>query len=432
MSSSTAAASNAAATTVDKVVTTYAVQQKLIDGTMLLLVYYVLIFGLFISELIIAYNHQYKKKNPDKTQKSSGIHKLFSGIYTFYRKNSLVFLNLVMYAICMTAIIINKTDTWRVFIGVTGSFIIFTIIMRVFLRLFLGKNEYENMLVTRTVNLIFYILLGNFFCFFLSFVSKPDLFVCYGGLLFGLYLCYTLMLRAIMNPWILQKNLKSNKLVYKEAFGIIKGMLAVFTCELAILYMMVYSCWVTYPQLYVSSTHTVLNAWDMVYYLFVSFCTIGYGDIVPLRVGMLFYSEFTAIVIGITSLFTTACFAAAVISSANNIASNTRQNLLDEAAKTGESLPKTLRDAQIADSSITDSTIQDSKIEDSQIDNSQIEDSGILGDIIPKNILKPLEHRDKPSDQPKTVPQGEHEAPVKPSAAPLADDHENNQGDDKA
>ena len=43
-------------------------------------------------------------------------------------------------------------------------------------------------------------------------------------------------------------------------------------------------------------------------YMVITFATVGYGDIHPVRFNGMIYGELVAMVIGLTSMFSTACF----------------------------------------------------------------------------------------------------------------------------
>ncbi|MEG0378917.1 MAG: ion channel, partial [Eubacterium sp.] len=197
-------------------------------------------------------------------------------------------------------------------------------------KIFVGLDQFKDAMVSRYVDVIFYILLGHYFVYFSPFVSKPDLFLTFVGLMFALLLCFAVMVRAIINPNILMKPTVERR-KNKESYGIIKGMGALMGCELGVLYLMIFSCFKTSPEFYNHAGNRVLDVFDLLYYLFVSFSTIGYGDIYPVRFEGMFYSQFTAIVISITSIFSTACFVGAVVSGAYNIGRDHRQKEAEDA-----------------------------------------------------------------------------------------------------
>ena len=54
----------------------------------------------------------------------------------------------------------------------------------------------------------------------------------------------------------------------------------------------------------------------------LSFATIGYGDIHPVRFNGMIYGELVAMVIGLASMFSTACFVGAVVAGAAQMSWN--------------------------------------------------------------------------------------------------------------
>lgn len=308
--------------TAGQVIKDITVSQKLLDGNTILVVYYVLIFLFFVLEYLLATNAlRYNKKRSQKGE----IHPIMLLFYRFYQRfqgNSYITINMILFITCTVMILINGNVQPREIVAVSVSILLFSWFIQLFRNIFLGTENYENESVTNYINLIFYILLGTYFCYFVSFLSRPNLLIAYTGLLIALYMTFSVMLRAIFNPQILQRKTSSNVL-YSTAYGILKGMFAMLILELLILFMMVYACWTTNNDFYTSTVGRTLDAWDMLYYMLISFSTIGYGDIVPMRPDGSMFAEFTAMVIALSSFFSTACFAGAVISSANSIAQNT-------------------------------------------------------------------------------------------------------------
>ena len=85
---------------------------------------------------------------------------------------------------------------------------------------------------------------------------------------------------------------------------------------------MVYNCFKINPDFYAASFGRNLDAFDMFYYLVMTFATVGYGDISPVRVDGMIFSELVAIIIGLVSMFSTACFVGAVVSGAAQMSWN--------------------------------------------------------------------------------------------------------------
>ncbi len=297
----------------------FSVNQNLVNGTQLLCLYYGLVILFYILDAVVDYK---KSKNIEISTKSP-FQLYLSKLYTSYKNYGLFFLNGIILIICISIIIFNIGFNWRLILNITASVLFFTFFMKIVLRIFVNRHSYKDEMTIRIVNTICFILLGNYFCYNMSFISSPNLLVSLTGLTIGLLLCVYIMLNSIFNPKILQKDTKVHY-IYSESFGILKGMLVVLFCMVATLYLMVYCCYRTSPSFYAASGNEIFNEWDLFYYLIISFTTIGYGDIVPIRFHNMFYSRYVAILIGLSSLFTTACFVAAVISTANSLAKSSR------------------------------------------------------------------------------------------------------------
>lgn len=303
------------------------VNEKLVNGTQLLAIYYGIIVLFFLMDLFLEIRRQ-RKANSEEPKHHKRLNPVKQGIFNIYRsykRHGVLTLNGIIFVLCLAIIIWNMGLEWNLILSISGSFIVFTAFMKLVMRVFINKNSYEDESTIRCINVICYILLGNYFCYYMSFISTPDLLVSFSGLTIGLFLCFYIMLHAIFNPQILQKS-NSNYVIYSESFGIIKGMLAVLLLLLATLYMMVYCCYRANPGFFTIDTGESLDVWDLLYFLVISFTTIGYGDIIPVRYHGMFYSKYAAIMIGVSSIFTTTCFLAAVVSTANSLAKATRDH----------------------------------------------------------------------------------------------------------
>ena len=82
-----------------------------------------------------------------------------------------------------------------------------------------------------------------------------------------------------------------------------------------------------------------INAFDMFYYLVMTFATVGYGDISPVRVDGMIFSELVAIIIGLVSMFSTACFVGAVVAGAAQMSWNQTENTDQEEKLAEETSP---------------------------------------------------------------------------------------------
>lgn len=322
------AAANPVRSTAGQVIQDITLHQKLLNGNTILIIYYVLIITFFLLDRYLVGNAKNMREDLKNGVMIGPFSLLLYRIYLRFRSHNYMIINLALFLICLVLILVTKNVYPREIVAISIWILSFSALIRIFRKVFLGQSNYENFTVTNQIDLIFYILLGTYFCYFVSFLTKPDMTIAYAGLIYALYLCFSIMLKAIFNPHILERR-TGKDVIYTSAYGILRGMFALIVLELLVLYMMVYAPFATNAGYYISTSGQRLDAWDMLYYLFVSFSTIGYGDIVPVRPGGSMYSEFTAMVISACAFFSTACFAGAVISSANSIAQNTRSRIKD-------------------------------------------------------------------------------------------------------
>lgn len=213
--------------------------------------------------------------------------------------------------------------------GIGTTFILFIAIIFLAQKLLLRADHFQDNVVSRYVDLILYIILGHWFVLAANFIEPPTLPLGLVGLGFALLLTFSVMVQAIANPLSIRRSV-SKRQKYQETASILKGMLLLIFCELLILFLMVYNCFSSNPGFYFSSIDRFLDSFDMVYYLIVTFATIGYGDIYPVRVNGQIYSELVAIIIAISSMFSTACFVAAVVAGAGNMVSRPQNDGFDE------------------------------------------------------------------------------------------------------
>ncbi|MEG0310509.1 MAG: ion channel [Eubacterium sp.] len=309
----------------DNVVNELTINQTLANGDTIIFFYDIFVLLLFFFELFLYINNERFEKNIEKitSEKIKPIRRFILKLTKYYDKHGLITVNTLLLVISIIVISSNHALTIQDIIGIIASFLSFFLIMYFVQKLFVGLDSFKDAMVSRYVDVIFYILLGHYFVYFSPFVSKPDLFLTFIGLMFALLLCFTVMIRAIINPNILMKPTQEFR-KNRESLGIIKGMGALMGCEISVLYLMIFSCFKTDPSFYIHAGDRALDALDLLYYLFVSFSTIGYGDIYPVRFEGMFYSQFTAIVISITSIFSTACFVGAVVAGAYNISHDNR------------------------------------------------------------------------------------------------------------
>ncbi len=303
------------------VLTDLTVEVDLINGTQVLLIYYILVLVFFLLDLYI--DHNVKNENEIDIKNLDLFHKILAYLYRYYKKHGVVTINGIIMLVCICLIIINVGFEWNYIIDTIVSIAIFTVLMKLILRVFINRKSYENEATVRLINIICFIILGNYFCYNMNFITAPNLVLSLSGLTLALLFCVYIMIIAIFNPEVIQKETKSNR-IYSQAFGILKGMIVVLICMLTTLFLMIYCCYKTDPNFYTSATSPIYDSWDLFYYLIISFTTIGYGDIVPVRVNDMFFSRYVAILIGLSSIFTTTCFVAAVISTTNSLAKASR------------------------------------------------------------------------------------------------------------
>lgn len=330
----------------DNVVNDLTVHQTLANGNAILIFYDIFVLCLFLFEVFLYINREHYKallrKNMEAGTRIRPVRRYLLKLTRYYDRHGLLTVNALLLIISVIAISMSHMVTVREILGLVATFIVFIVIMYFVQKLFVGLDQFEDDMVSRYVDVIFYLLLGHSFVYFASFVSRPSLLLTFIGLLFALFLCFSVMIRAIINPNILMKPTNERRR-NREAFGIIKGMGALMGCELGILYLMIYSCWKTNPFFFQHATERPLDYLDLLYYLFVSFSTIGYGDIFPVRVEGMFYSQFTAIVISVTSIFSTACFVGAIISGAYSIGQQNREKQAREEDAQEKQIDQTIK-----------------------------------------------------------------------------------------
>jgi len=310
---------------VEQIVNEFPVYQTLANGNTIIIMYDCFIFFLFVLELFLYVNreHFHQDLNEYEIKKMRPFRKFLGKMAISYDRHGLMTVTGVLLGISLLVVSRHHVIRASEFIGILVSFLIFIVVVYFIHRTFMRLDRFQDDIVSRYVDLIYYIILGHYFVLFADFISPPSLPLGLIGLGFALMLCFTVMLRAIANPTVIRSTVSKRK-KNQDSASIIKGMLALIVSELWLLYLMVYNCDKINPEFYASSGDRVLDAFDLLYYTCTSFATIGYGDIHPVRLEGLPYSELVAIVIGLASMFSTACFVGAVIAGAAGVVGNSK------------------------------------------------------------------------------------------------------------
>ncbi|KNZ41052.1 potassium channel family protein [Acetobacterium bakii] len=297
--------------------------QNLANGNTIIIFYDCFILLLFIFELFLFYNKdRYAKEiKLHEKQKIKPLRRFFVKIAVAYQYQGVLTVTAILLVISLLVVSSHHRILLSELITIFGSFIVFLIIVFLVQRLFMRLDQFQDDIVSRYVDLIYYIILGHWFVLYADFISPPSLPLGLVGLAFALFLCFSVMIRAIANPSSIRSSV-SKRRKYQETASILKGMIVLVFSELGILYLMVYNCFKISPDFYLTSASRTLDAFDMFYYLIISFATIGYGDIHPVRLDGMIYSELVAMIIGLASMFSTAIFVGAVVGGAAQMSRN--------------------------------------------------------------------------------------------------------------
>lgn len=305
------------------------VNQNLANGNIIIIVYDLFILSLFALELF-HYNNQDRFDINGKPKKKTGpIRLFFLKLARSYQHNGVLTVTGLLFIISLIVVNIHHLISLMEIIGISITFIGFIAIIFLWQKVLMRLDRFQDDIVSRFVDIVLYIILGHGFVLVANFITPPTLPIGFIGLGFALILTFSVMVRAIANPLSIRSSISKHKL-NQDTTGILKGMLVLIFCELAILYLMIYNCFLSNPDFYYSSIDRILDGFDMLYYLIVTFATIGYGDIHPVRFNGQIYSELVAIVIGLSSMFSTACFVAAVVAGAGNTISNRNDIIQDK------------------------------------------------------------------------------------------------------
>lgn len=305
------------------------INENLANGNLIILVYDFFILFLFLLELFLYQNKDRYQKSVDGKKKIRPIRLFLLKLATNYQRRGVLTVMGLLFIISLIVVSNHHLITLSELIGISITFIIFIIIIFVAQKLLGRMDRFKDDIVSRYVDLVIYLILGHWFVLTADFIEPPTLPLGLIGLGFALLLTFSVMLQAIANPLSIRSSV-SKKRRYQETASILKGMLLLIFCELAILYLMIYNCFKVNPGFYYSSIDRLLDPFDMFYYLIITFATIGYGDIHPIRFNGQFYSEIVAILIGLASMFSTACFVAAVVAAAGNVGHDQKDLIKDD------------------------------------------------------------------------------------------------------
>lgn len=301
----------------DPIINEFPVYQTLADGNAIIIIYDLFILFLFLFEIFLFYNKDryIEEVKLHKNKKIKPFRRFLLKLVFNYESQGILTVTGILLIISLAVVSSHHKILVSELLGILGSFGIFIIIVFLVQHLFMRLDQFQDNVVSRFIDLIFYLILGHYFVLSADFIYPPALPLGLIGLFFALLLCFSVMIRAIANPSVIRSSV-SKRRKYQETAGILKGMLVLVISEMGILYLMVYNCFKINPGFYVSNSDRSLDAFDMLYYMVVSFATIGYGDIHPIRIDGMFYGELVAMVIGLASMFSTACFVGAVVAGA--------------------------------------------------------------------------------------------------------------------
>lgn len=311
-----------------------AASQNLANGNLIIILYDFFILCLFLMELFLYRNQDHYRDQLKEKQKIRPIRLFLLKIAINYQRRGVLTVTGILFIISLVVVNNHHLIEFPELIGISISFIVFILIIFVAQKLLIRMDRFQDDIVSRYVDLILYLILGHWFVLAANFIKPPTLPLGLIGLGFALLLTFSVMVQAIANPASIRSSV-SKRRKYQETTSILKGMLLLIFCELAILYLMIYNCFKISPEFYYSSINRAIDAFDMLYYLIVSFATIGYGDIYPIRFNGQIYAEVVAIFIGLSSMFSTACFVAAVVAGAGNIG---RQEKKDQSLQADEKI----------------------------------------------------------------------------------------------
>ena len=285
-----------------------------VSGTIVLLIYDICILLFLLS--MVAY---YRKNQGQSGSKRQDRFLRLKRITDYYFKHGIFSMMGLFIGIIAIMALFLQVGTLLDVIRISLSCLLFSSFIFIIQKIFIRTKNFKNVNVTQMIDMIFYIILGNTVCHYMSFITTPNLYLSIGGLCVALLLCFSVMLRAIITPEILIRKVALGRKEYRDALGLIQGMLVLMGMVIFTLFLMVLACYQTNPDFYYVTFQTPLDSFDLFYYTVISLSTIGYGDIVPAIVDYSRISYFVAVLIALSGMFMTGCFVGAVISGTNNI-----------------------------------------------------------------------------------------------------------------
>lgn len=307
----------------DQIINEFPAYQNLANGNTIIVIYDLFILLLFLFEMFLFYNKERytEELKLNKNKKMKPFRRFLVKLMVSYQYQGILMVTGILLVISVLVVSNHHKLLMNELWGILGSFSVFIVIVFLVQHLFMKIDQFQDNIVSRFVDLIFYLLLGHTFVLFANFISPPTLPLGLIGLAFALFICFSVMIRAIANPSIIRSSVSKRRKYYETA-SILRGMLVLVVSEMSILYLMVYNCFKINPNFYISSSDRSLDALDMLYYMVITFATVGYGDIHPVRIDGMFYGELVAMLIGLTSMFSTACFVGAVVAGAAQMSWN--------------------------------------------------------------------------------------------------------------
>jgi hypothetical protein len=302
----------------------------MISGNLILSVYYLIIFSVFVVEIIS------KRKNISDTKetKRGPVSNILYKTVRFYEAHGLI--SIILFFLLISFIILFTSGENRIYIYIIDIIThgLLFVLMFIVKGIFIGIDQFKNIIISRFVDEIFYIVFVVGYILVFPDITKPSIALVLIGLFFAFVLTCYVMIIAIFNPQALLRDRRKNKLVQKEKSekliknnlirnytNILTGIIMIILLQMIILWVMIYAVYHENSDfyLYMVTGNNLLTNFDLLYYLIISVSTIGYGEIVPVSVpGLLPYSQIIAMLIAFVNIFSFTCFLATIISNVSS------------------------------------------------------------------------------------------------------------------